>query len=76
MAVMHSPFLLIADEPTSALDALTQVEILNMLSKLNREMGTAILYISHDLQSVASICQRIAILQRGKLWSAARRERC
>lgn len=65
MAVMHSPFLLIADEPTSALDALTQVKILNMLSTLNREMGTAILYISHDLQSVASICQRIAILHKG-----------
>ncbi len=41
MAVMHSPQLLIADEPTSALDAVTQVEILDMLTALNREMGMA-----------------------------------
>jgi ABC-type dipeptide/oligopeptide/nickel transport system ATPase component len=67
MAVMHSPALLIADEPTSALDAMTQVDTLNMLSALNRSMGTAILYISHDLQSVASICQRIAILRNGEI---------
>src|SRR5664279_4366419 len=67
MAVMHSPALLIADEPTSALDAMTQVDTLNMLATLNRNMGTAILYISHDLQSVASICHRIAILRDGKI---------
>jgi ABC-type dipeptide/oligopeptide/nickel transport system ATPase component len=71
MAVMHSPALLIADEPTSALDAMTQVEILNMLVRLNRDMGTAILYISHDLQSVASICQRIAILHDGEIVESA-----
>ena len=67
MAVMHSPQLLIADEPTSALDAVTQVEILNMLTTLNREMGMAVLYISHDLQSVASVCMRMAILEKGKI---------
>ncbi len=67
MAVMHAPSLLIADEPTSALDAMTQVEILNMLATLNRDTGTAILYISHDLQSVASLCQPIAILHEGAI---------
>lgn len=67
MAVMHSPQLLIADEPTSALDAVTQVEILDMLTTLNREMGMAVLYISHDLQSVASVCMRMAILEKGKI---------
>jgi ABC-type glutathione transport system ATPase component len=67
MAVMHSPALLIADEPTSALDAMTQVETLNMLATLNRSMGTAILYISHDLQSVVSLCQRVAILHDGEI---------
>ena len=74
MAVMHSPALLIADEPTSALDAMTQVEILNMLVRLNRDMDTAILYISHDLQSVASICQRIAILHDGEIVESASTE--
>lgn len=67
MAVMHSPALLIADEPTSALDAVTQSEVLQMFGMLNREMRSAILYISHDLQSVASLCHRIAILQAGEI---------
>ena len=67
IAVMHSPALLIADEPTSALDAVTQSEILKMFATLNREMGSAVLYISHDLQSVASICHRIAILHTGEI---------
>jgi ABC-type glutathione transport system ATPase component len=67
MAVMHSPQLLIADEPTSALDAVTQVEILDMLTTLNRGMGMAVLYISHDLQSVAAVCTRVAILEKGTI---------
>jgi peptide/nickel transport system ATP-binding protein len=67
IAVMHSPALLIADEATSALDAVTQSEILKMLANLNRIMGSALLYISHDLQSVASICHRIAILHQGEI---------
>ena len=67
IAVMHSPALLIADEPTSALDAVTQAEILKMFVTLNREMGSAVLYISHDLQAVASICHRIAILNAGEI---------
>jgi len=67
MAILHRPALLIADEPTSALDAVTQSEILNLLSRLNRQIGMAVLYISHDLLSVASFCQRIAILQQGRI---------
>jgi ABC-type dipeptide/oligopeptide/nickel transport system ATPase component len=67
MATIHQPALLIADEPTSALDALTQRTIVKMIADLNRRMGTAVLYISHDLQSVASICHRIAILYRGQI---------
>ena len=74
MAVMHSPQLLIADEPTSALDAVTQLEILDMLMTLNRELGMALLYISHDLQSVASLCTRMAILERGTIVEQGRTE--
>src|SRR5258708_27441736 len=66
MAVMHRPALLIADEATSALDVITQSEILALFPRLNRETGTAILYISHDLASVAEICDRIAILHDGQ----------
>lgn len=65
MAIIHRPKLLIADEPGSALDAITNSEILKLFSQLNREMGMAILYISHDLLSIASLCHRIAILQNG-----------
>jgi len=67
MAVMHRPALLIADEATSALDVITQSEILALFRELNRGFGMAILYISHDLASVAGICDRIAILHEGQI---------
>lgn len=67
MAVMHRPALLIADEATSALDVITQSEILALFRRLNRSTGMAILYISHDLASVSSICDRIAILHQGQI---------
>jgi ABC-type glutathione transport system ATPase component len=67
MAIMHRPALLIADEATSALDVITQSEILALFRELNRSIGMAILYISHDLASVAGICDRIAILHHGQI---------
>ncbi len=60
MAILHRPALLIADEATSALDSITQAEILSLFARLNRELDMAILYISHDLLSIASLCHRIA----------------
>ena len=67
MAILHRPSLLIADEATSALDVITQSEILALFRELNRSTGMAILYISHDLASVAGICDRIAILHEGRI---------
>jgi ABC-type dipeptide/oligopeptide/nickel transport system ATPase component len=67
MAILHRPALLIADEATSALDVITQSEILDLFRQLNRAFGMAILYISHDLPSVAGICDRIAILHQGQI---------
>jgi ABC-type dipeptide/oligopeptide/nickel transport system ATPase component len=67
MAVLHRPALLIADEATSALDVITQSEILALFRELNRNFGMSILYISHDLASVAGICDRIAILHQGQV---------
>lgn len=67
MAILHRPALLIADEATSALDVITQSEILALFRQLNRSFGMAILYISHDLPSVAGICDRIAILHQGQI---------
>lgn len=71
MAILHRPALLIADEPTSALDAITQAEILGLFSHLNHKLGMSILYISHDLLSVASICDRIAIVNEGEIVECA-----
>ena len=67
MAIIHHPALLIADEATSALDVITQAEILKLFRHLNQNSGMAILYISHDLASVAGICDRVAILHQGQI---------
>jgi ABC-type dipeptide/oligopeptide/nickel transport system ATPase component len=67
LAILHRPALLIADEPTSALDMITQSEILRLFARLNRELNMSILFISHDLLAVASVCHRIAILKSGEL---------
>lgn len=67
MALVHRPALILADEPTSALDMITQSEILDLLGRLNRAVKMGILYISHDLLSVASLCHRVAILHQGEI---------
>ena len=67
MAVLHRPALLIADEATSALDVITQSEILALFHELNRSFGMAVLYISHDLASVAGLCDRVSILHGGRI---------
>jgi len=74
MAVMHRPALLITDEATSALDVITQSEILALFRDLNHSSGMAILYISHDLASVAGVCDRIAILHEGQIVEAGTTE--
>lgn len=71
MGILHRPKLLIADEPTSALDVITSSEILKLFGRLNRELGMAILFISHDLLSVASLCHRVAIMKSGELVECA-----
>jgi ABC-type dipeptide/oligopeptide/nickel transport system ATPase component len=67
LAILHRPPLLIADEPTSALDIITQSEILQLFARLNRELNMGLLYISHDLLSIASLCHRVAILHEGEI---------
>ena len=67
MAILHRPSLLIVDEPTSALDIVTAGEILTLFRSLNRDLGTGILMISHDLSAVAALCQRVAILHEGAI---------
>ena len=67
LALLHRPVLLIADEPTSALDPSNQAEVLELLHQANREDGTAMIYISHDLLSVLQLCQNIAVLHEGRV---------
>ena len=66
-AIISKPRLLLADEPTTALDVTIQAEILELLKRLNREHGMAILLISHNLHVVRKLCTRVAVMQRGKL---------
>ncbi len=67
MAVLHRPLLLVADEPTSALDVITQSEILALFSELASKLSMGMLYISHDLVSVAAISNRVAVMHRGEI---------
>jgi microcin C transport system ATP-binding protein len=67
MALIHRPSLLIADEPTSSLDLLSACELLRLLKKVNDEFGVSMLYISHDLGGVRSLCHRVCVLNRGRI---------
>ena len=67
MAILHRPALLIADEPTSALDINTQSEILELFADLSHKLGMGILFISHDLLSVATISRRVAVMDQGRI---------
>ena len=66
-ALMLRPKLLIADEPVSALDVTIQAQVLELLQKLQKEMGLAILFISHDMRVVYQLCDRVLILQDGEI---------
>ena len=67
MALAGNPDLLVADEPTTALDATIQAQILELLSSVRREMGMAMVLISHDLGVVAENCDRVAVMYAGRI---------
>lgn len=67
MALAGEPDLLIADEPTTALDATIQAQILDLLARLRREMGMAMVFISHDLGAVSQVCERVCVMYAGRI---------
>jgi oligopeptide/dipeptide ABC transporter ATP-binding protein len=66
-ALLTGPRLLLADEPTTALDVTTQSEIMAILDDLRREYGLAMLFITHDLELAAAICDRTAVMYAGRI---------
>ncbi len=66
-AMICEPKILIADEPTTALDVTTQGQIIELMKRLNEEKGTAILFISHDLSLVESLCEQVIVMKDGEI---------
>lgn len=64
-AIINSPALLIADEPTTALDVTTQSQIIDLLKEYNRQSGSAIIFISHDLNVIRQLCETVIVMKRG-----------
>jgi len=71
MALACNPKLLFADEPTTALDVTVQAQILDLLKKLNKDLNTTIVLITHDLGVVAGICQKVLVMYAGQVVESA-----
>ena len=67
MALVAKPLLLIADEPTTNLDVTVQAQILILIKELQKELGSSILYVTHDLGVVAELCDRVIIMYAGNV---------
>jgi oligopeptide/dipeptide ABC transporter ATP-binding protein len=67
MGLSNEPSLLIADEPTTALDVTVQAQIIQLMKQLNRELGTAMMLITHNMALVASLCQRVVVMYAGRV---------
>jgi peptide/nickel transport system ATP-binding protein len=67
MALASNPALLILDEPTTGLDATVEADVLDLVSQLRAELGTSVLFISHNLAVIGRMCERVGVLYAGKL---------
>ncbi len=71
MALITKPELLIADEPTTALDVTVQAQILELIQKMQQEIGMAVIFITHDLGVVSGLCDRVQVMYAGKIVETA-----
>ncbi len=71
MALITRPELLIADEPTTALDVTVQAQILELIKKMQRELGMAVIFITHDLGVVSGLCDRVQVMYAGRIVETA-----
>jgi oligopeptide/dipeptide ABC transporter ATP-binding protein len=71
ISISCRPHLLIADEPTTSLDVTIQAQYLNLLKEIQRELGMALIFVTHDFGVVASICDRVAVMYAGKIIESA-----
>lgn len=67
IALANTPKLLLLDEPTTALDSNTKITIINLLDELQKKLGFKVIIVTHDIDSITSICEDIIILQKGKI---------
>ena len=67
MGLSNEPELLIADEPTTALDVTVQAQIVELMKQLNRELGTAMMLITHNMALIAALCQRVVVMYAGRV---------
>jgi oligopeptide transport system ATP-binding protein len=71
MALITKPELLIADEPTTALDVTVQAQILDLIRKMQKELGSAVIFITHDIGIVSAFCDRVLVMYAGRIIETA-----
>ncbi len=71
MALITEPALLIADEPTTALDVTVQAQILDLIRKMQRDLGSAVIFITHDIGIVSGFCDRVLVMYAGRIVESA-----
>jgi len=71
MALITKPDILIADEPTTALDVTVQAQILALVKKMQRELGMAVIFVTHDLAVVSGLCDRVQVMYAGRIVETA-----